>query len=99
MAIVYIIVDGRNLVKDMPVPVTHISIFAALSGNIPGGDPTRGIIRPLDKDGDKAKRLSQQVELGLCLHLALSRRCPAVEVKEKRHRGLNKAVRRFSQHT
>ena len=88
------IADGRNLVKDMPVPVTHISILAALSGNIPGGDPTWGIIRPLDEDSNEAKRLSQQVELGLCLHLALSRRCPAVEVKEKRHRGLDGAMRR-----
>ena len=52
------IADGQNLVKDMPVPVTHISILAALSGNIPGGDPTWGIIRPLNEDSNEAKRLS-----------------------------------------
>ena len=78
----------------MPVPVTDISILATLPGNIPGGHPTWGIICPLDEDSNESKRLSQQVELGLCLHLALSRRCPAVEVKEKRHRGLDGAMRR-----
>ena len=57
----------------MPVSIAHIAILSALSGNIPGSDPAWGVVRSLDEDSDEAKRLREQVELGLCLHLTLSR--------------------------
>ena len=84
-----LIAEGQNQVKYTPVSVAHIPILTTLSGNIPRGIPTRRIIRPLDEDSDEAKRLGQQVELGLGLHLALSRRCPTMEVKEKRNSSLD----------
>ena len=62
----------RDRPKPTPVPVAHITVRSNLPGDIPRGDPARGIIGPLDEDGNEAERLGQQVELGLGLHLALS---------------------------